>query len=71
MRPEGGEWEPIKILAKKASAQDPSPYPNPSVLGVVQSSYRGATLTPTSLRNKCDQARKQTHEDSATNGTVY
>ena len=46
MRPEGGVNGSLrKLTQSKTSAQDPKAHPNPRVLGVVHSSYRGATQT--------------------------
>ena len=70
MRPEGGEWEPIKNFCKRKFGLDPNYAPNPRVLGEVQSSYRGATLTQNNPRNKSEQAWKQTREDSTRTSKV-
>ena len=59
MRPERGEWEPIKQFRKRKFGLDPNYVPNPRVLGEVQSSYRGATPTQNNPRNKSEQAQKQ------------
>jgi len=41
----GANGSQQKLSRLKTLAQDPSAYPNPRVLGVVHSSYRGATQT--------------------------
>ena len=56
---------------RKTSAQDPKAHPNPKVLGEVQSSYEGATLTQNKPRNKREQARKHTHENGARSNARY
>ena len=71
MRPEGGSWEPIKNFRKQKFGLDPNYAPNPRVLGEVQSSYRGATLTQNNPRNKSEQAWKQTLENNARNNARY
>ena len=71
MRPEGGEWEPIKKFRKRKFGLDPNYTPFPRVLGEVQSSYRGATLTQNNPRNKSEQAWKQTRENSTRTSKVY
>ena len=67
----GGEWEPIKNFRKRKFGLDPNYAPNPRVLGQVQSSYRGATLTQNNPRNKSEQEWKQTRENSTRNSKVY
>ena len=65
-----GKWEPVKNLANKSSAFDLKCAPHPRALGKLQSSYRGATPTQNSPRNKCEQAWKQTRENSTRTSTV-
>jgi len=66
MRPEGGVNGSLQKLSRsKTSAHNSRVHPNPRVLGDVQSSYKGATLTQNKPRNQSDQARKQLHESSA------
>ena len=48
-----------KFLAIESSAYGPKFTTNPRVLGEMQSSYRGATLTQSSPRNKQDRPWKQ------------
>ena len=72
MRPEGGvKGSLLKLSRSKALAQDPKAHPNPKVLGEVQSSYEGATLTQNKPRNKREQARKHTHENGARSNARY
>ena len=71
MRPEGGSWELIKNFRKQKFGLDPNYAPNPRVLGEVQSSYRGATLTQNNPRNQSEQAWKQTQENSTRTSKVY
>ena len=71
MRPERGEWEPIKNFRKRKFGLDPNYAPNPKVLGEVQSSYGRATLTQINPRNKRDQARKQNAKKQHKTSTVY
>ncbi|XP_039834378.1 putative UDP-rhamnose:rhamnosyltransferase 1 [Panicum virgatum] len=54
-----------KLSRSKTSAHNSRVHPNPRVLGDVQSSYKGVTLTQNKPRNQSDQVRKQFHESSA------
>ena len=59
-RPEGGEWEPIKISFEiDPSAYIPKITTNPQILDEVWSSYRRAKPTQITPRNERDKARKR------------
>ena len=60
----GGEWEPIQNSCKLKIWLSPKCTPNPRVLGTAWSSYGGATPTQESPRNKQEQPRKQTRENT-------
>ena len=70
MRPEGGEWELIKKFRKRKFGLDPKYAPNPRVLGEVQSSYRGATLTQNNPRTRVNK-RGSKHEKTAQEPARY
>ena len=56
---------------KRKFGLDPKYAPNPRVLGEVQSSYRGATLTQNNPSNKSEQAWKQARENNTRTSKVY
>ena len=72
-RPEGGEWEPIKISFEiDPSAYIPKITTNPQVLDEVWSSYRRAKPTQITPRNEREKARKRSRKNcrSSSQGSV-
>ena len=64
-QPEGVNGSRLKFLAIGKIGLVPKYTPNPRVLGIVWSSYGGATPTQESPRNKREQPRKQPQRNSA------
>ena len=62
-RPEGGEWEPIKISFEiHPSAYIPKITTNPQILDEVWSSYRRGKPTQITPRNEREKARKRSRK---------
>ena len=62
-RPEGGEWEPIKISFEiDPSAYIPKITTNPQILDEIWSSYRRAKPTQITPRNEREKARKRSRK---------